>query len=64
MKKYQTLTIATLLCLASAAFAEQNQDELKQRILTKAQNLSADDYAFTRTIAPSRHPNGGKRSRS
>ena len=50
MKKKQALTIATLLCLAPAAFAEQNQDELKQRILTQAQNVSADDYAFTRTL--------------
>lgn len=30
--------------------AEQNQDELKRRILAQAQGMSADDYAFTRTV--------------
>jgi len=41
-----------LLCLASAApgFAQQHNDELKQRVLAQAQSVSADDYAFTRTI--------------
>lgn len=44
--------IITLLWLVSAtdALAQQNNDELKQRVLAQAQSLSADDYAFTRTI--------------
>lgn len=46
------LTIIAALCLASAATApaQQNYDELKQRVVAQAQSLSADDYAFTRTI--------------
>jgi hypothetical protein len=41
-----------LLCFTSAGsgFAQQNNDELKQRLLAQAQSLSPDDYAFTRTI--------------
>ena len=48
----QTLTIIALLSVMAAApsFARQNDDELKQRILAQAQSVSADDYAFTRTI--------------
>ena len=44
------MTIAGALCLGSAARAEENADALKQRILTQAQGMSADDYAFTRTL--------------
>jgi outer membrane lipoprotein-sorting protein len=52
MKIHQILTIIALLCLGSAVHvgAQQNTDELKQRILAQAQSMSADDYAFTRTI--------------
>ena len=52
MNTNQTSTIIALLCLGSAAsgFAQQNNDELKQRVVAQAQSLSADDYAFTRTI--------------
>ncbi len=48
----QVTTIIAVLCLASAAsgFAQENVDELKQRILAHAQSVSADDHAFTRTI--------------
>lgn len=51
MNTNQTTTIIALLCLGSAAhgFAQQNNDELKQRVLAQAQSVSADDYAFTRT---------------
>jgi hypothetical protein len=51
MNTNQTITIIALLCLGSAArgFAQQNNDELKQRVLAQAQSLNADDYAFTRT---------------
>ena len=52
MKIRQQLTILPLLCfgLISTAVAQQNTDELKQRIFAQAQSLSPDDYAFTRTI--------------
>ena len=60
MKTNRTLTIISLSILAAAAptFAQQNNDELKQRILTQAQSLSADDYAFTRTIRSETISNG------
>ena len=52
MKTDQTITIIALLLLgcATSGFAQQNNDELKQRILAQAQSFSPDDYAFTRTI--------------
>ena len=52
MNTNQTTTIIALLCLGFAVpgFAQQNNDELKQRILAQAQSVSADDHAFTRTI--------------
>jgi hypothetical protein len=50
MKATRPLTIIGLLAIGSGAFAEQNLDELKQRVLAQAQTASADDYAFTRTI--------------
>jgi hypothetical protein len=52
MKTRQPLTIVTLLCFGavSLSFAQQNNDELKQRILAQAQSLSPDDHAFTRTM--------------
>lgn len=60
MRTNRTLTIISLLCLgtASAALAQQNQDELKQRILAQAQSISPDDYAFTRTIRSEGVSNG------
>ena len=47
----RTLTsIALLFAMATGpAFAQQNDAELKQRILAQAQSISPDDYAFTRT---------------
>jgi len=52
MNTPKTSTTIALLCLGSVvtALAQQNDDELKQRVLAQAQNLSPDDYAFTRTI--------------
>lgn len=60
MRTYQTLPIISLLCLgiAAIALAQQNQDELKQRILAQAQGISPDDYAFTRTIRSEGVSNG------
>src|SRR2546423_743018 len=49
MKVDPNLAIAVFLFLGPVAFA-QNPDDLKQRILARAKSLSADDYAFTRTI--------------
>jgi hypothetical protein len=51
------ITILSLGC-AFAAVAEHSQDELKQRILAQAQSLSADDYAFTRTVKSEQTSNG------
>jgi hypothetical protein len=50
MNTSQTLTIIAILCLRSAALAQDNHDELKQHVLVQAQTLSANDYAFTRTV--------------
>ena len=52
MKTRQQIAIVTVLCFGaiSPAVAQQNRDELKQRVLAHAQSLSPDDYAFTRTI--------------
>src|SRR4051794_39373958 len=36
--------------LAVNGFAQQNPQEVKQRILAQAKTIGADDYAFTRTI--------------
>jgi len=62
MSANQTTTIIALLCLASAAhgFAQQNNDELKRRVLKHAQSVSADDYAFTRTVRSDETSLGGK----
>jgi hypothetical protein len=42
----------------SIAVAENKSDELKQRILTQAQGLGPDDYAFTRTVRLETTSNG------
>jgi hypothetical protein len=38
--------------------AESKPDELKQRVLAQAQSMSADDYAFTRTVKSEQISNG------
>jgi hypothetical protein len=55
-----TLTIIAVLGLGSAVtvFAQNNQDELKQRVLAQAQGVSPDDFAFTRTIRTEQTSNG------
>jgi hypothetical protein len=40
---------AVLLAASSSSHAEDKPAELKQRILTQAQSVGPDDYAFTRT---------------
>lgn len=47
----QSLTIIAALSLGLAHTTQaQNPEELKPRILAQAQSISADDYAFTRTV--------------
>jgi hypothetical protein len=61
MKSKQHLALITVLFCFQAgvsAHAQQNQNELKQRILADAQSVSADDYAFTRTIRSETNSNG------
>ena len=55
-----SLAIIAVLSLGSAspAFAQRNQDELKQRVLAQAQTSSPDDYAFTRTVRTQQTSNG------
>src|SRR3954470_21602982 len=40
---------AVLLATSSNSHAEDKANDLKQRILTQAQSVGPDDYAFTRT---------------
>ena len=42
----------------SISVAENKPDELKQRILTQAQSMGPDDYAFTRTVKSEQTSNG------
>lgn len=49
---------AAVLLASTAARAQNKPDELKQRILAQAQDLSADDYAFTRTVKAEQTSNG------
>jgi hypothetical protein len=48
MKSYP-ITIIAMLSISSA-LAQQNNDALKQCVVAQAQSMSADDYAFTRTV--------------
>ena len=50
MRAHQFLTIGLFLFLGPVVLAQKNPDDLKQRIHAQAKSLSADDYAFTRTI--------------
>ncbi len=56
----RNLLLPTAFCLgfACSGFAQNKADELKQRILAQAQNASADDYVFTRTIRTEQTSNG------
>lgn len=58
IKQQLTLVAALLLEATATAIAQQNSDTLKQRLLTQAQSLSADDYAFTRTVHTEQTSNG------
>ena len=50
MRLDRNLSIAIILFFAPAGFAQKNPNDLKQRIHAQAKSLSANDYAFTRTI--------------
>ena len=53
-------TLIAMLCLALSftILAQNNSDELKQRILAQTQSIGPDDYAFTRTIRSDGTSNG------
>ena len=46
------------LACVSIAIAENKPDDVKQRILTQAQSVGPDDYAFTRTVRSESTTNG------
>jgi len=47
---FSSLGALLFVACASAAAAQENHDELKQRIVTQAQAASPNDYAFTRIV--------------
>jgi hypothetical protein len=49
--------LVALTCV-SIAIADNQPDELKQRILSQSQSLGPDDYAFTRTVKSEQTSNG------
>ena len=61
MNTHQKLTLITALYIAAAVSvtAEQTPDALKQRVLSQAQSVRPDDYAFTRTVR-TEQTSGGK----
>ena len=50
--------VAAWLASICIGHAQTKPDELKQRILTQAQGLGPDDYAFTRTVKSEQTSNG------
>lgn len=58
MNLTRPLTLLALLHLGSAALAQQGPADVKQRILSQAQSVGADDYAFTRTVRSEPVANG------
>ncbi len=58
LAKLAIIAAAVLLASASVVHAQDKSNELKQRILAQAQNLGADDYAFTRTVKTEQTSNG------
>jgi hypothetical protein len=50
--------VAVWLASIFMAHGQNKPDDLKQRILAQAQSVSADDYAFTRTIRTEQTSNG------
>ena len=52
------LIAALVIAVTSTALTQQNQVDLKQRVLGQAQSVGPDDYAFTRTIKSESTSNG------
>jgi hypothetical protein len=51
MNPNHTVIIIAMLCFGTGAtsLAQQNNDDLKQRVLAQAQTVSPEEFAFTRT---------------
>lgn len=64
LTKIGIIAAAVLLASASAGRAQNKPDELKQRILTQAQSIGPDDYAFTRTSRTEQTSNGKTETRT
>ena len=58
MNLTRPLTLLAMLSLGSAALAQQVPADVKQRILSQAESVGADDYAFTRTVRSEPVANG------
>src|ERR1044072_5169804 len=72
MNKEIIITLAKVAIIAAAVFfacplsgrAEDKTNDLKQRLLTQAQNAGPDDYAFTRTSKTESLSNGKTETRT
>src|SRR5256885_12571772 len=58
LAKVAIIGAAVLLACPSNSRAQDKPNEVKQRILTQAQSLGPDDYAFTRTVRGDQTSNG------
>ena len=65
LTKIGIIAAAVLLASASMSHSQTNKSgELKQRILTEAQSVGPDDYAFTRTSRTEQTSNGKTETRT
>jgi hypothetical protein len=58
MNLIRPLTLIAMLHLGSDALAQESAGDVKQRILSQAKSVGADDYAFTRTVRSEPIANG------
>ena len=58
LAKVAIIAGATLMACPSSSHGQDKTNELKQRLLTQAQNSGPDDYAFTRTSRSEQTSNG------
>lgn len=58
LAKVGIIAISILLACPSTGHTQDKSSELKQRVLAQAQGMSADDYAFTRTVKTDQTSNG------
>lgn len=56
--KVAIIAAAVLLACPSSSHAQDKANEIKQRILAQAHSMTADDYAFTRTVKSEQTSNG------